>query len=158
MSAESRTAGRLQQAIPAGIVLLLALWVTYVSFDVKDPEPYLFPRLITIAMLGLAALAFLRALRGRNRTGGGLDRETLTGIAPGLAVMLLYVFLLAEWLGFYAASSLAFLAIFSLYDPASHAAPRVWAKRLVITAGCMILLYCVFALLLRVQTPRGLLL
>ena len=157
MSGGGQTAGRRQQVVPAGIVLLLALWVTYVSFDVSDPEPYLFPRLIALAMLGLAAAAFLRALRGRNRTGSGLDGNLLREITPGLALMAFYVFLVAEWLGFYAASALAFLALYALYDPASHAAPRVWARRLAVTAGFMLVLYGVFALLLRVQTPRGLL-
>ena len=156
MSDGAQSAGRRQQVVPAGI-LLLALWVTYVSFDVSDPQPYLFPRLIALAMLGLAALAFLRALRGRDRTSSGLDPKLLREIAPGLALMALYIFLAAEWLGFYAASTLAFLALYSLYDPASHAAPRVWARRLAVTAGFMLVLYGVFALLLRVQTPRGLL-
>ncbi len=157
MSDGAQSAGRRQQVVPAGILLLLALWVTYVSFDVSDPQPYLFPRLIALAMLGLAALAFLRALRGRDRTSSGLDPKLLREIAPGLALMALYIFLAAEWLGFYAASTLAFLALYSLYDPASHAAPRVWARRLAVTAGFMLVLYGVFALLLRVQTPRGLL-
>lgn len=157
-AATGPAAGRWQQALSAGLLVLLALWVAYVSFDVRDPEPYLFPRLIAIALLGLASLAFLRALQGRNRTGKGIERSTVIAIAPGLVVMAVYVFLAAEWLGFYLASALAFLAVYSLYDPGSRLAPRVWAGRLTVTLGFIALLYAVFALLLQVQTPRGLLL
>ena len=151
-------AERWQQALSAGLLVLLALWVAYVSFDVRDPEPYLFPRLISVALLCLASLAFLRALQGRNRTGAGIGRDAAIGIAPGLAVMAVYVFLAAEALGFYLASALAFLAVYALYDPGSHRAPQVWARRLTVTLGFTALLYAVFALLLQVQTPRGLLL
>ena len=151
-------AERWQQALSAGLLVLLALWVAYVSFDVRDPEPYLFPRLIAVALLCLASLAFLRALQGRNRTGAGIARDAAIRIAPGLAVMAAYVFLAAEGLGFYLASALAFLAVYALYDPGSHRAPRVWARRLTVTLGFTALLYAVFALLLQVQTPRGLLL
>ncbi len=154
MSASSNVAGRWQQVIPAGIVLALAVWISFVSFNVKDPEPYLFPRLIALAMLGLAAVAFRRALRGGNRTGSGFDARTMLNIAPGVVLMILYVFVIAERLGFYASSFFVFLTLFSLYDPAPHT-PRIWAKRLIITAGFMVVLYLIFALVLRVQTPRG---
>jgi len=72
-------------------------------------------------------------------------------------LMILYAFGVAEWLGFYAASGLVFFALYALYDPRSHSL-RAWAGRLSITVGFMVVLYCVFALGLRVQTPRGLLL
>ncbi len=150
-------ANRWQQSVPAGMVVMLALWVTFVSFDVKDPQPYLFPRLISVAMLGLSLMAFARALGGRNRTGRGLHSRTLRNIWPGLAVMAVYVFLAAEWLGFYTAGAAAFMAIYTLYDPNPHNTPGIWIKRLLITIGFMSVMYCIFALILRVQTPRGLL-
>lgn len=157
MSGPATFADRWQQALPTAAVVVLAIWVTFVSFNVKDPEPYLFPRLIAVAMLALSAIALLRALSGRGRIEKRLYSRTLRNIWPGLAIMLVYVFLAAEWLGFYAAGAAAFLAIYSLYDPAPHSAPRVWMRRLLITIGFMSVLYCIFALILRVQTPRGLL-
>jgi hypothetical protein len=148
---------RWQQALPTAGVVALAIWVTYVSFNVDDPEPYLFPRLIAVAMLGLSTFALLRALSGRGHIGKGLYSHTMRNIWPGLVVMVVYVALAAEWLGFYTAGAAAFLAIYSLYDPAPHSDPRVWVRRLLITIGFMSVLYCIFALILRVQTPRGLL-
>ena len=157
MSGLQDIANRWQQALPAGAVVLLALWVTFVSFDVNDPQPYLFPRLIALAMLGLSLMALGRALSGRNRTGRGLRSRTLRNIWPGLAVMAVYVFQAAEWLGFYTAGAAAFMAIYTLYDPKPHNTPGIWIKRLLITIGFMSVMYCIFALVLRVQTPRGLL-
>lgn len=156
MSAMSKVAGRWQQAIPASVVLALAVWVSFVSFNVRDPEPYLFPRLISLAMLGLSGVAFWRALRGGNRTGAGIDGRTMLNITPGVVLMIIYVFVLAERLGFYASSCVVFLSLYALYDPNPHSV-RVWGRRLVITAGFMVVLYLIFALVLRVQTPRGIL-
>ena len=70
--------------------------------------------------------------------------------------MLVCIFVMLPYLGFYAGSALGFFILFSLYDPGSHASPMVWLRRLVITAGFMALIYVVFAIGLKVQTPRGL--
>ncbi len=71
--------------------------------------------------------------------------------------MAVYLFLAAEWLGFYTARAAAFLTIYGLYDSNPHNTPSIWIKRLLITIGFMSVMYCIFALVLRVQTPRGLL-
>lgn len=158
MSEGPQVAGRLQQTIPSGLVLLLAIWITVISFDVEDPGPFLFPRLIALAMLALAAFSFQRALRGRSRTGTGLDRELLRNIAPGIALMLVYVFFAAEFLGFYVASFIAFLLLYTLYDPHGHADLSTWIRRLGISAGFIAVMYGLFALVLKVQAPQGILL
>ncbi len=156
MSEHEQVAGRIQQTLPAVAILLLGLWVGYTSFSVEDPQPYLFPQLISVAMLLLGAIALARALKGQNRTGGGLSLDQLTRIAPAITVMLLYVLLLAPQLGFYTGSALGFLSLYTLYDPNSHTSPATWLRRLIITVGFMSLIYVVFALGLKVQTPRGL--
>ena len=69
--------------------------------------------------------------------------------------MALYVLLGAKNVGFYLASAITFLAIYSIYDPAPFASLRDWMKRIAITAACMIVVYVLFALVLQVQTPRG---
>ena len=38
---EMGDAGRLQQSIAALVILAVAGWITVVSFDVEDPQPYL---------------------------------------------------------------------------------------------------------------------
>ena len=155
--AEPALAGRLQQSIAAVVILAVACWITVVSFDVEDPQPYLFPQLFSGIMVVLALMAVLRAARGRNRTGAGIGVRKFLNIAPGLAVMLIHVFLLADWLGFYAAAFLSMLALYSLYDPNPHRKVRTWAVRLAVTVGFVAVIYAVFALGLKVQTPEGIL-
>jgi len=149
------TSNRAQHLVPATMVLLLAGVVAWLSFTREPAGAFLFPRLISVVMLGLAGWNFARAALGLARVGGGLSAGLFLRIAPGAVVMLIYVFLAARSLGFYAASYLAFVAIYALYDPASHASPSAWARRLAIPAGFMAVIYLLFNTLLKVQTPRG---
>ena len=148
-------AGRLQQTAAAAIVLAAACWIAFVSFDVEDPQPYLFPQLFSGIMAALALIVLFRAARGLDRTAAGIAGRTFRDIVPGLAVMLIYVFALAEWLGFYAAAFLAMFALYSLYDPNPHRSVRSWAVRLAVTAGFIAVIYAVFAQGLKVHTPEG---
>jgi Tripartite tricarboxylate transporter TctB family len=150
------TASRLQHIIPASIVLLLAAVVAWLSFTQEPAGAFLFPRLISVAFLGLALWNFVRAAMGLARVGGGLSARSLGNIVPGLAVMVLLVALGARGLGFYAGSTLAFLAVYTIYDPAPVTSARDWLKRIAVTLGFMAVIYVLFALVLQVQTPRGL--
>ena len=147
---------RLQQIIPPGIVVAFSLWIAFVSFNVDDPQPYLFPRLISIALVGLSVLALIRAFLGKDNVGEGFTGTKLKNVAAGVAVMVLFVFFLAEFLGFYTASALTFLVIVSLYDPASHFEIRTWLKRFGVMIGFTAVMYGLFTLLLKVQIPKGL--
>lgn len=155
-TATTGTASRWQHLVPATLVLVLSLTVVWLSYTREPADAFLFPRLISSVMLVLAIWNFARALFGLARVGDGLTSGTLMRIAPGIAVMAVLVFLAAKALGFYAASYTAFLCVYSLYDPASHRKPGTWFKRLVITTGFMLVIYALFTLLLKVQTPRGL--
>jgi len=155
MTERNEVAGRLQQAVPSGIVLLLAIWIAFVSFNVDDPGPYLFPRLVAVTMLGLAAISFQRALRGKSRTGAGLDRQVLINLAPGVILMTVYVFFLAEFLGFYVGSFISFLLLCTIYDPHRYTDLNAWIRRLGISVGFIAVMYVLFSLVLKVQTPRG---
>ena len=148
-------AGRLQQTVAATIVLAAACWIALVSFDVEDPQPYLFPQLFSGIMAALALIVLFRAARGLDRTAAGIDGRTFRNILPGLAVMLVYVFAFAEWLGFYAAAFLAMFVLYSLYDPNPHRSVRSWAVRLAVTTGFIAVIYAVFAQGLKVHTPEG---
>ena len=66
MSQQDQVAGRFQQCLPVLATLALGLWIAYESFTVEDPQPYLFPQLISVAMIGLSAAALFRAIRGAN--------------------------------------------------------------------------------------------
>jgi hypothetical protein len=152
---DAGAAGRLQQSVATVIVLAAACWIAFVSFDVEDPQPYLFPQLFSGIMAVLALIVALRAVRGVDRTAAGIGGRTFRNIAPGLAVMLIYVFGLAEWLGFYTAAFLAMFVLYSLYDPSLHRRVRSWAVRLAVTAGFIAVIYAVFAQGLKVHTPEG---
>ena len=56
--------------------------------------------------------------------------------------------------GLLAALAIAFFILLSLYDPAPHTAIKSWIKRIIITACFMAVMYGLFALLLKVYTPR----
>lgn len=71
MSQQDQVAGRFQQCLPVLATLALGLWIAYESFTVEDPQPYLFPQLISVAMIGLSAAALFRAIRGGEPHRGG---------------------------------------------------------------------------------------
>ena len=151
------TASRLQHTISSGVVFLIATIVTYISFTQEPADAFLFPRLIAIFFVSLAAWNFIRAITGVAKVGVGLDMSEFKNIVPGLAVMLIFVFFAAKLIGFYLASSIAFLIIFTLYDPTALSDGKAWVKRLIVTVCFMAVMYCLFALLLKVQTPSGIL-
>ena len=72
--------------------------------------------------------------------------------------MLVYVIFAAEFLGFYLGSFVAFLMLYALYDPQGHGEAQRWVRRVIISAGFITVMYLLFALVLKVQTPRGILL
>ena len=149
------TASRAQHIVPAGLVLAVAALVAWLSFTQEPAEAFLFPRVVAVAFVGLAVWNFARAAMGLARVGGGIDSATALAVLPGLAVVAIYVFWGARALGFYTASTLAFFALYSLYDPAPWSAGRAWARRILVTAAFMGVIYALFALVLQVQTPRG---
>ena len=150
------TTSRSQHLLPASTILLLAAAVAWLSYTQEPAAAYLFPRLIAAVMLVLAIWNFARAVLGLAKTGSGFDAFTLRNIIPGIIIAGILMFWAAKALGFYGASTIAFLAAYSLYDPAPHSSLKSWVKRLAVTAAFMPVMYGLFALLLRVQTPRGL--
>ena len=147
---------RNQHLLPAIVILLLAITVVWLSFTQEPAAAFLFPRLIGSVMLLLAVWNFIRAVTGMARVGDGLNSKTAISLLPGVVVMIVFVLFAAKYLGFYVAATIAFLSLYSLYDPASHLRAQSWAKRMLVTAGFMAIIYALFSLLLKVQTPRGL--
>jgi hypothetical protein len=156
MNSDKIIASRAQQVAAATILLGLGLWVAYVSFRVEDPQPYLFPQLISMALVALAGITFVRALSGIERAGNGFSFSKFINLAPAIVLMGLYIFVLAPMLGYYIAAAIAFFTLYTLYDPQPHSELRTWVTRLAITVGFISIIYVVFNLGLQVQTPRGL--
>ena len=150
------TTNRWQHLVPAGTVLALAVAVTWLSFTQEPAGSFLFPRVVSVFFVTLAAWNFARAALGLAKVGGGIDRGDALRILPGLVVMGVLVLWAAKALGFYVACTLAFFAILALYDPAPHGRVRTWIARIAVTALFMGVIYALFAWLLQVQTPRGL--
>lgn len=150
------SAARLQHLVPGLAVAGLAGAVTWLSFTQEPADAFLFPQLISCVFLALALWNLARAVLGLSRVGAGIQRQTALAILPGLAVMLVCGYWAAKALGFYLASTLTVFVLLTLYDPAPLAEPRGWLRRIAITAGVIAVIYGLFALLLKVQTPRGL--
>lgn len=153
--ADRGRAPKTQHCLSSAAVLVVATAVTWLSFSQEPAEAFLFPRLISVFFLGFALWNFTRASTGRARVGDGVPASMFANLLPGLALGSLLVFFAAEALGFYAACSLAFVTLYSLYDPADWRDARAWARRLLVSGVFMAIIYGLFAALLQVQTPRG---
>ena len=145
---------RNQHIIASGIVASVGIWVTYISYTQEPAAAFLFPRMISTVFAVLALWTFGKALMGRSKVGAGLSIAAIKNITPGLFITLIYVFWAAKALGFYTASTLTFFILLSIHDPNSHFKTRSWIKRIIITGGFLAVMYGLFAVLLKVYTPR----
>ncbi len=145
---------RWQHVVPSGIVAAVGIWVCWISYTQQPAQAFLFPRLISTVFVVLALWTFGKAVLGWSRVGDGISRRIFINIAPGLLVLLIYVFWAARALGFYTAGTLAFFILLSLYDPAPHSEAKSWIKRAAITLGFLGVMYGLFAGVLNVFTPR----
>ena len=145
---------RNQHIIASGLVAVVGISITYISYTAEPAAAFLFPRIISTVFVVLALWTFGKALMGRTRVGNGLTGAAMRNILPGLVIALIYVFWAAQTLGFYTASMITFFILLSLYDPAPHNAPGTWGKRIILTAGFLAVMYGLFAMLLNVFTPR----
>ena len=148
---------RLQHILASGFVAAVGLCVAWLSYTQEPAAAYLFPRLISTVFVVLALWTFAKACLGWTKVGAGISGRSLAALAPGLVVMCVYIFWAAQALGFYTATAAVFFILLSLYDPASHASPMSWVKRIIATAVFIAVTYGLFALLLKVYTPRELL-
>ena len=145
---------RTQHIISSGLVAFVGLWVCGISNTQQPAEAFLFPRLISSVFVALALWTFGKAIMGWSKVGNGVSERAFMQMLPGLLVAILYVFWAAKGLGFYTATSICFFILLSLYDPAPHTEPRSWIKRLIISGVFMVVIYGLFAKLLKVYTPR----
>ena len=145
---------RTQHIISSGLVAFVGLWVCGISYTQQPAEAFLFPRLISSVFVALALWTFGKAIMGWSKVGNGVSARAFMQMLPGLLVAILYVFWAAKGLGFYTATSICFFILLSLYDPAPHTELRSWIKRLIILGVFMVVIYGLFAKLLKVYTPR----
>lgn len=145
---------KLSHVLSSGTIAAVGLYVAYLSYTQQPADAFLFPRLISTVFVALALWTFGKAVMGLSKTGDGVSAESLRRMLPGLVVSSIYVFWAAKSLGFYTATAIAFFILLSIYDPKPHTEVKSWGKRVIITAGFIAVMYGLFALLLKVYTPR----
>ncbi|MEM8651982.1 MAG: tripartite tricarboxylate transporter TctB family protein [Pseudomonadota bacterium] len=149
------SASKLQHTISSGAILFISIFVAWISFTQQPADAFLFPRLISIFFVSLATWNFARAVTGMAKVGEGLKLSVFRNMVPGLVVMLIYTFFAAKTLGFYLASTITFFIMYKLYDPAPLMSSKATARQFAVTIIFMTIIYGLFAVLLKVQTPRG---
>ena len=145
---------RLQHICASGVIAAIGIWIAWLSYTQEPADAFLFPRLISTVFVVFALWTFGKALLGWTKVGHGLSPVAMRRLAPGLAVALAYIFWAAETLGFYTGGAIAFFLLLVLYDPAPHDEAKSWIKRAIITACYVAVMYALFAMLLKIYTPR----
>jgi hypothetical protein len=137
-------------------IILAAVIGIYASLSLfEEPGAAIFPRVVLIAMAILSALLLIRSvIVGRAGTTSAMEFR----FRPFLICFVLIViyFFLLEWIGFYVASFLFFLAVTFVFG-LSEISLRKGALRVVSSAVFMGVLYFLFTTLLKVQIPKGVL-
>ena len=138
------------------VALVLAVVLYWLGSSASNLDAFLFPRLISIGM-GLLSIAILVSTERRTTGASHAAPPSFCWITviPVLLGFFAYPWAM-ETIGFYVTAFAVFLFIVSLYAPDPYS-PRAIAKRVAVSAAFISVIYAVFALLLRVQTPRGVL-
>lgn len=138
----------------------LGILLTIAGLRGPQPDAYQFPILIGGAMvlLGLFMVGEV-LLRYRAEVVAAVEARSLPigRLWPAAAVMLGYL-LLIERLGFYSSAFLAFLALTTIYARRAPFDMRALLQRMLYGLLFIGVLYVLFALVLRAQLPRGILL
>ena len=136
--------------VPVGM-LVCAVILSIAGFSGSNQEAFLFPNVVSVIMVIIAGFAVYNS---RNT----LQKEKSIRIPwplilPAIAIFIIYL-ALAETVGFYTCSFIAFVTLVSIYMPGSitlNRFVRIFITGLIFMGG----LYCLFSLLLKVQLPRG---
>ena len=136
--------------VPVGM-LAVAIILTIAGFSGSNQEAFLFPNVVAVIMIVIAGFAVLNSRNSQTKEKPILIPWAL--VLPALVLFVIYL-ALAETVGFYICSFIAFVALVSFYMPDRFTLKRF--VRIMIT-GLIFMggLYCLFTLLLKVQLPTG---
>lgn len=139
--------------IAASFVFALTAVLLYLCVGHEAAEAYLFPLIVSIAMFLLSGFLLARELLGLYTS--DVQPMGLFKLLPALALFIAYLYAI-ETLGMYSSSMLALFLITFIYHPPATLAERLKSSALVavLFIGAM---YVLFSVLLKVQTPMGLL-
>ena len=137
--------------VPIGMLVcavIISLW----GFFSPNQEAFLFPNVVSVIMVIIAAFAVLNTRNSAEKTKSNPVPWLL--ILPALVIFVVYL-ALAETLGFYICSFVAFVALVCIYM-SDRLTPKRFFRIVITGLIFMAGLYCLFSLLLKVQLPRGL--
>ncbi len=137
------------------LILLFGCVVAFQSFFSDYPAAFLFPKIISVILIGFALLGFVLTFNERKPL---LDMVIMRPMFFGFIMMFILIYGALTFLGFYSASYIFLLILLSYYDGKSHQDVKAWLQRFLVSTLFMVVIYLLFALLLKVQTPSGLLL
>jgi len=133
--------------------ILLGGFLYWTAYGSDTPRAYFFPQMLAVAMVVMGAAMLVMDLRSRGVRQAAEPPTQWYKIWPGMLVLVVFM-TIAEWVGFYVSSWLAFMSIGVLYAPTGERLAT--AKRCVPIAFVFLtVLYLVFWTLLRVQLPHG---
>jgi hypothetical protein len=137
--------------------ILAAVIAIYASLSLFDePGAAIFPRVVIIAMAILSSLLLIRSvIVGRAGTTTSAMEFRFRPFLICFVLIVIYFFLL-DWIGFYVASFLFFLAVTFVFG-LSDISLRKGALKVLSSAVFMGVLYFLFTTLLKVQIPKGVL-
>lgn len=130
------------------LAFLFALVAASASFAGDDPAAYAFPQLVSALMLIFCGANLIRRSLAGFAGEPVLTMRLAGKIAPGGAVIVVYV-LLAQDVGFYLSAVLAFFALSFLYGDR-----RRLPSICIATGAVVAVLYLMFSVVLKVQVPR----
>lgn len=145
---------KFERVLPNIILVVIGLWLCFVSFTQQPAAAFSFPRLISALFVIFSLLVLGQSLLKKDREETPIPASVWNNILPGLLVAALYVFWASKALGFYTAAAITMFTLMAIYDPRSRKDLKKWVKLLGITAAFITVMYLMFATLLGVFTPR----
>ena len=138
-------------------VALIVVAVAYLMFNIsyfqENKEAYLFPAIITSAILFFSLTSLIRETYGL--CVDDFKSIPVLRLLPAIIGMVVTVFTV-EYLGMYTTAAIALFLISAWYSPVENTTKRLLSS-LLLSAGFTLFMYLLFSLMLGVQTPRGIL-
>ncbi len=128
---------------------LIALFLSYLSFDSGKSAAYLLPRTYSVILVGIVATLIILHVRKKNEFYKELN---LKKIFPTIIFIVLFI-LFGEELGFYFSTTLIFFFITTFYSPGEKNIKSL-IKAGIICSLFMCFIYVLFSLMLKVQVPE----
>jgi len=133
--------------------IALGVFLYWAAMGSDFPQAYVFPKMLAGAMVILGGVMLVMTFGKTPKPASTKIDVAWSKLWPGILILVIYMGV-AQSVGFYVSSWLAFASLGTIYAPSSSGLAT--AKRCVpISAAFLTVLYLVFWMLLRVQMPQG---